>query len=101
MGLCAEVDIRKIAGMKRVALIVFSGVLALAVSVGFGASLVVRPLLVALFSLIFFAASWGLFYLFWEWLLVTRPNQVRKNVPITSAEWRRRQKQLYNNLPRS
>jgi hypothetical protein len=84
--------------IERIGCGVMSGTLAIGVTVLFGAKLV-HPSPAIL--LIFFAASWGLIYLLWEWAFITRPRQVRKNVPITSKEWRRRLKQFYDNLPRS
>jgi hypothetical protein len=88
----------KIPRIQRIGNGIISGMLAIGVTAVFGIKLD-RPPLAAI--LVFFAASWGLIYLAWDWFFVTRPKQVKKNVPITSKEWRRRQKQFYDNLPRS
>jgi len=42
-----------------------------------------------------FVVSWSGLY-FVDWLLIKRPERVNKNVPITSKEWRRRQKEFYD-----
>jgi hypothetical protein len=75
---------------------IISGMLAIGVTALFGGKLA-RPSIGAV--VIFFAASWGLLYLICDWVFVTRPKQVRKNVPITSNELRRRQKRFWDSLP--
>jgi hypothetical protein len=49
---------------------------------------------------IILVASWSGFYLLWDWIFFARPERVKKNVRITSKEWRRRQKEFYDSLPR-
>ncbi len=99
MGLCSEMESPKIPRIERMGYGIISGSLAIGLTALFAAKLTWGPLAI-LFSLIFFAASWGLLFLLWNWVFVTRPKRVKKNVPITSNEWRRRQKQFYDNLPR-
>jgi hypothetical protein len=83
--------------IQRIGNGIISAMLAIGVTTLFGAKSG-RPSLAAI--LVFFVAAWGLFYMLWGWVFVTRPREVKKNVPITSKEWRRRQKQFYDNLPR-
>jgi hypothetical protein len=47
-----------------------------------------------------FVTLWSGIYLFLDWLFVQRPERVKKNVPTTSEEWRRKQKDFYDSLPR-
>jgi len=47
-----------------------------------------------------FMVFWSGFIIFLDWLFVTRREAVKKHLPITSNEWRRRQKRFYDNLPR-
>jgi ammonia channel protein AmtB len=87
----------KTSRIERIGCGIFSGMFAIGLTAMFGAKMA-RPSLTAV--VVFFAASWGLIYLLWEWVFITRPQQVRKNVPITSKEWKRRQKGFYDSLPR-
>jgi len=83
--------------VKRIGIGVISGTLAIGPAAIFGFKMA-RPSIAAV--VVFFAASWGLIYLLWEWLFITRVQQVQKNVPITSAELRRRRKRFFDSLPR-
>jgi CHASE2 domain-containing sensor protein len=104
MGISPEMSSSKTPRIERVGNAVFSGALAMGATALFGAKLTHTGANLTYTSVIaivvFYAASWGLLYLLWDWIFVTRPKQVKKNVPITSKEWQRRQKQFYDNLPR-
>ena len=84
--------------IQRIGNAIICGMLAVGVAAIFGAKLG-HPSLAAV--LVFFAASWGLLYLLWDWLFIVRPEQVKRNVPITSEERRRRLKRFFDSLPRS
>jgi hypothetical protein len=88
-------DSPKTPRMQRIGTVVISGMLAIGSAGIFGAKMA-HPSLVGI--VVFFAASWGLIYLLWEWLFITRPRQVEKNVPITSTELRRRRKHFFDSL---
>jgi hypothetical protein len=84
--------------IERIGAGVISGTLAIGPTAIFGVKMA-RPSIAAI--IVFFAASCGVIYLVWEWIFITRPQQVKKNVPITSAELRRRRKRFFDSLPRS
>ena len=104
MGTSQEMSGPKTLRIQRVGNAAFSGALAMGATAGIGGRLtnggskLTYSSVIAL--LVFFAAFWGLLYLLLDWIFITRPKQVKKNVPITSKEWQRRQKQFYDNLPR-
>jgi hypothetical protein len=82
--------------VRRVA----NAIIAVALSTGVTAMFDVRFSPPVLVLPAVFVAFWSALFLFLEWLFITRPEEVKKNVPITSKEWRRRQKRFYDNLPR-
>ena len=77
-----------------------NAIVSCALSIGITAMFDVRfgPHVLALPAV--FVAFWSALFLLLEWLFITRPEEVKKNVPITSKEWRRRQKRFYDSFPR-
>ena len=91
-------DKQKTPRIQHVGYAVITGMLALGVAAMFGVKMAhpsVAPILA------FFLAAWGVIYIVGDWFFVTRPQQVKKNVPIPGAELRLRQKRFFDNLPRS
>jgi len=49
---------------------------------------------------IIFAASNAGCYLIWNWVFFVRPAELKKRLPITGEELRRKRKEFYDSLPR-
>jgi hypothetical protein len=64
---------------------------------GFNPILLVRSSGVALF--IIFVASYAGCYLVWNWVFFVRPAELKKKLPITGEELRRKRKEFYDSLP--
>lgn len=49
---------------------------------------------------IIFVTSYAACYLVWNWIFFARSAELRKRLPITGVELRRKRKEFYDNLPR-
>jgi hypothetical protein len=48
---------------------------------------------------IIFVASYAGCYLVWNWVFFVRPAELKKKLPITGEELRRKRKEFYDSLP--
>ena len=98
MGICLCMDSPRTPRIARMGIAIITGMFSIGLAAMFGARMA-HPSLVIIVA--FFVASWGVIYLLWEWVFITRTEQVSKNVPISGAELRRRRKRFFDSLPRS